>query len=95
MSNHRLVTGELTIATSLEWRESLAGCLAAGGEAHVDLSGVERCDVAGLQLLIALGKSAAAQGVSLDLAAVPPDVQNLAALLGVALPAGKGTDNGV
>jgi len=66
--------GELTIAQANQLHEQLREALAAG-RCHLDLSAVQECDSAGIQLLIATRHSARAQGLPLTLAAASPAVQ--------------------
>lgn len=89
------MNGELTISTCREWRDHFVELLAAGGCMTVDLSGVDRCDTAGLQLLTSLRRSAAEQGIRLDLASAPPCVLDLANSLGLSRGAEKVVADGV
>jgi anti-sigma B factor antagonist len=63
------LTGELTIYRAAELQQQLLAALQhGGGSLEVDLSGVTELDTAGLQLLIALKKSAQEAGGQLSLA---------------------------
>ena len=76
------VTGELTIASTAELRELFVdGSLQSGGA--VDLSGVETCDVAGLQLLCSLRKTAVERGGGVRLSKISPAVTKTAAAIGL------------
>lgn len=55
------IEGELTIFTAQAVRERLLAALAAGGEVEVDLSRVSEMDSAGVQLLVAAKREAAAR----------------------------------
>lgn len=62
------LTGELTIYRAAELQQQLQAALQhGGGSLEVDLSGVTELDTAGLQLLIALKKSAQEAGGQLSL----------------------------
>jgi phospholipid transport system transporter-binding protein len=61
-------TGDLTIASAQAQRQVLLDALAGDAEAlHLDLSQVEACDSAGVQLLLALRHSARTRGLRLTL----------------------------
>jgi anti-sigma B factor antagonist len=62
----RALDGELTIRQAAELQVVIAQWLATG-MTELDLSGVHECDSAGLQLLIAAGRSARQQGRALAL----------------------------
>lgn len=74
------VTDELTVAHVASLHQQLRSLCATGG--RVDLSGVTRGDVFGLQLLCALKHTAAAAGRPVEIVQAP------AALLAVAAAAG-------
>ena len=76
------VTGELTIASAAELRELFVDG-SIDREGVVDLSGVEACDVAGLQLLCSLRKTAAERGVGIRLSKMSPTVTKTAAAIGL------------
>ena len=76
------VTGELTIASAAELRELFVDG-SIYGEGVVDLSGVEVCDVAGLQLLCSLRKTAAERGATIRLSKISPAVSQTAAAIGL------------
>ena len=52
------ITGELRIATVADVRAELLAVLAACDDIQIDLSEVERCDTAGIQLLLMACNSA-------------------------------------
>lgn len=54
------IQGELTIFTAADLRQQLLDALASGQEVDVDLSEVSEIDSAGLQLLVAAKREAAA-----------------------------------
>lgn len=55
-------TDALTIYEATDCRERLLGSLEGGGDVELDLSETTGCDAAGLQLLLALRKSAGRLG---------------------------------
>lgn len=55
----------------------------AGGDAHMDLSGVVRCDSSAIAVLLEWQRSAAAQGLTLSVRGVPPALRSLATVYGV------------
>jgi anti-anti-sigma regulatory factor len=62
------VPTELTLARAAEVRDVLLAALGASDRLTLDLSAVAEADVAGLQLLCALHRSALAQGKPLEVA---------------------------
>lgn len=66
-----VLAGRLTINEADARRDELAGCLAECDRLTVDTGGVEAVDVTGLQLLIALRRSAAQGGKTVILAPPP------------------------
>lgn len=59
-------TGDLTIASAQAQRQVLLDALAGPADAlHLDLSQVESCDSAGVQLLLAMRHSARTRGLRL------------------------------
>ena len=89
---------ELTIYTAAETRQQWLAWLAAGDAQtlQVDASGVTEVDAAGLQLVVALGRSLGAQQRRLRLACPSPTLRGacerlgLSSLLDTASPAGDG-----
>lgn len=55
----------------------------AGGDAHVDLSGVARCDSSAIAVLLEWQRAAAAQGLALTVQGVPAALRSLATVYGV------------
>ena len=68
------IEGELTIYRAAELRQALLDGLREDGDLTIDLSGVTEFDSAGVQLLIAAKKSAAAGARSLRLSGHSPAV---------------------
>ena len=81
-AEHRLVIdGELSIYRATELRQVLLDWSAqCEAEAVLDLSGVTEMDSAGLQLLLALERTLAQQGQTLQLAALSPAVAEVLTL---------------
>jgi anti-anti-sigma factor len=70
--------GELVIAGVPALRDELAGLLHRGPTRFViDLSGVTRCDISGLAVLVGAGHRAQHRGGSLGLAALSPPVSDI------------------
>jgi phospholipid transport system transporter-binding protein len=69
-----VLTGELTIGEAAAQHEKLRDALAAG-QCRLDLAGIEACDSAGVQLLLAARRSAQAQGLVLSIDAPSAAVQ--------------------
>lgn len=78
------ITGELTIYTALELKDTLLAGLSAGDELELDLSGVGEIDAAGLQLLVMIKKQAADLGKVLRITGHSPVVLALLNLSGLA-----------
>ncbi|WP_346728233.1 STAS domain-containing protein [Rubrivivax gelatinosus] len=86
MSPPLCIDGELTIYRASELRESLLAALATldpGADLELDLGGVTDMDSAGVQLLMAAQRSAAAADSRLSLAATSPAVADVLATLGL------------
>lgn len=78
------LSGELSIVDAAALREQLREALALGpGDLALDLSGVEGCDSAGVQLLLALARSLAARGDALQLVRPSDPVRHALATLGL------------
>lgn len=81
------VVGDMTIYQAEQVAEFLRSVLGTAREAHapvvLDLSAVNECDGAGLQLLLSLARSATAAGLAVRLQAVSPAVASLLSLYGV------------
>lgn len=69
------VTGSLDLDTAEPFRDALIQIVEQGAHPEVDLSGVETCDLAGLQLLRAAILTAAGQGTPLTMVACAAAVQ--------------------
>lgn len=86
MQSPFMLSGAWDIANAEELRAIFAGQLDSGEDIVLDLSGVEACDAAALQLICSLGKTAAQRGLHLRLTAVSPAISAIADALGVPLP---------
>ena len=64
-ANRVAIEGELSIFTAAALRQRLLDAIGAAGEVDVDLSGVSEIDSAGLQLMVAAAREAAARGAGL------------------------------
>jgi len=78
------ITGELTIYTALELKDTLLDGLAASEELELDLSGVGEFDAAGLQLLVMVKQQATVLGKILRFTGHSPVVLELLDLSGLA-----------
>jgi len=78
------ITGELSIYTALELKNTLLAGLSANAELELDLSGVSEFDAAGLQLLVAIKQEATAAGKVLRFTGHSPAVLDLLDLSGLA-----------
>ena len=79
------LSGELTIRRADELHRLFVEAAGQEGGLVLDLSGVEQCDAAGLQLICALRKTLAGRGSSLRVSAIPAAVQLTATALGMPL----------
>jgi len=77
------LTGDLTIYTVAQARKDLADWLVRGPALSLNLSGVEELDTAGVQLLVWLKRTAAANGTVLVLVHHNPTVVAVMDLLKV------------
>jgi anti-anti-sigma factor len=78
------IEGEMTIYRAAELCAGLQAAMKAGdGDFALDLSGVTEMDTAGVQLLLAAGKSAEAARRALRLAGRSPAVDEVLGLLGL------------
>jgi anti-anti-sigma factor len=75
--------GALQIAAVAELRDALRESLAESGELTLDLTGVDGCDAAGVQLLLAVRRSAAQASKRLRLVGLEGGVAAAAAALGL------------
>ncbi len=73
----RAFTEDFTIYRVAELKPLLLAVLAGGQRIELDLSGVERIDSAGCQLLILAKREASAAGKTLAIVAHSPAVQSL------------------
>ena len=78
------LSGELTIYHAAELKAALLPLADEARALVLDLSGVSDIDSAGLQLLLALRRSLAAQGATVQLAGVSGAVADALALYGMA-----------
>jgi anti-anti-sigma factor len=81
------ITGEQTIRTADELHKALAEYLDRGLAVLLDLSEVQVCDAAALQLVYALHRSASQRNQSFHIKAVSPVITEAAAALGLAIEA--------
>ena len=79
------VSGSLEIDAANELRQALLVCLSQQSEVVLDLSSVDKCDVTGLQVLLAGQRSALAAGKAFRILGVPAAVTESAAALGLSL----------
>jgi anti-anti-sigma regulatory factor len=97
------ITGELKISGTLNidgadsLREALLGCFLGQGGVTVNLSEVDACDTAALQVLLAAQRNAAAVGKPFHVREAPSSVTDTAAALGLTgvLETGKDQLDGV
>jgi anti-anti-sigma factor len=85
------ISGVLDIDSADSLREALRSCLLLQPHVTADLSEVQACDTAGLQVLLAGRSNAASLGKPFHFHAISPAVAEMAAALGLDLqaPAGK------
>jgi anti-anti-sigma factor len=79
------VQGGLHISETEELRSALACELSAAQVMTLDLSGVESCDAASLQLLCSLKKSAMQVGEELHICALSAEIRESVAVPGLSL----------
>lgn len=79
------ISGTLEIREADELLRVLRDCLHNEAQPVIDLSGVEGCDTAALQLLCSARKTAAVAGKPLQFLGLPGAVQDAAAALGLRL----------
>lgn len=79
--------GVLDIGASAELRQALREFLAGAESLSIELSGVEACDCAGIQLLCSVRKTAGRGGRQLPFTAIPDPVTETAAALGLSITA--------
>lgn len=84
------IAGELGIATAADVREQLLAALAGVADVEVDLAGVTEMDCAGVQLMVAAMREAAAQEKTLRFTALSAAVQDTLALCDLACPGAPG-----
>jgi ABC-type transporter Mla MlaB component len=78
-----VIAGEIDESGYPVLLQSLAA-LETGGDVHVDLGGVEFCDLAGLRAIVSVGRpeEEAGPGRNVCLHAVPPRLRNILHILG-------------
>jgi anti-anti-sigma factor len=79
------ISGRLDIDGASSLREALLDCFLQQPEVTTDLSEIDGCDTAALQVLLAAGQDAAAAGKAFRVIAVSPVVTDTAAALGLEL----------
>lgn len=79
------IAGTLEIREADELLRALRDFVQDEVQPVIDLSGVEKCDTAALQLLCSARKTALAAGKSLQVIDTPPAVHDAAAALGLRL----------
>jgi len=77
------ITGQQTIRTADELHKAFAEYLNRGLDVVVDLSGVDECDTAALQLIYALRQSAVERKQRFHITAVSPAITGTVAALGL------------
>jgi len=83
-TNAIALSGDFSIVDAAALREQLREALNLGpGDLALDLSGVESCDSAGVQLLLSLRRSLAARGDALHIARPADSVRHALATLGL------------
>ena len=86
------ISGNLSIETAEELRAAMLDPLAAASDISLDLSAVEACDTAALQLLCSACKTAQARGKRLEFVGMPDAVVQTALALGLTV---GGAERGV
>ena len=85
MQENRIrLTGEITIRNAAELRRRFTDALDRKADLVADLSTVESCDAAGLQLICSSRKTATARGLRLRIESLSPAIE--AAARGIGLP---------
>jgi len=87
------ISGTLDIDTANSLREALLNCFLVQSEVAVDLSAVDECDAAGLQVLLAGQRDAACLGKIFHVHGAPAAVSATAAALGLPVPGSAKTLN--
>jgi anti-anti-sigma factor len=77
-----VVSGNLDIDVARQVGETIAECLNQSPQVTLNLAGVESCDAAGLQVLLACRKQARASGIPIRFSAVSEALGATAAALG-------------
>jgi anti-anti-sigma factor len=77
--------GDLHISDVEALRSALAGGLAAGTALVLEISGVDRCDTASLQLLCSLRRSAEKDGKDLRIFGASEAIREASSILGLSL----------
>jgi len=84
-ANRVRITGEITVQNATEVHHRFAGAVERAGDLLVDLSQVESCDTAGLQLICSLRKAAIASGCHLRLESLSSAIRDAAGGIGLPL----------
>jgi anti-anti-sigma factor len=79
------IAGTLDISVAEELRDALVEFIEASSKPVVDLSGVDGCDTAALQLLCSAQKTAERCNKLFEVAAVSTAIENASAILGLPL----------
>jgi len=87
------IAGTLDIGVADELQKALREFVSGDSEPIVDLSEVDECDTAALQLLCSARKTANGSGRHCELAGLSASIQNASAALGLSL-ANPGGDEG-
>jgi anti-anti-sigma factor len=77
------VAGELSLYTAHDLRDALATALARESALSVDLSGIETCDTAAIQVLCSAVMTAASAGKEIGITGAPAAVVDVSQSLGV------------
>jgi ABC-type transporter Mla MlaB component len=82
------ISGELSIYQvanlKQQFQQALAQSLHEQSALHLDMSEMSECDGAGMQLLLALGKSASEFEIPIQLDHAPPHLQEMLSMYGLA-----------
>ena len=79
------VSGTLDITTADALRDALLEGFSNNAEVDVDLAGIERCDTAGLQVLLAGGRNGRHLGKPLRLHSISASIAEVAVALGFSI----------
>lgn len=87
--------GEWSIGNAEELRKLLTGFLEPGPDVILDLSAVQACDTAAMQLICSLHRTGIDRGQHIRIAALSPAIVETAAALGLPIPELEGGCRGV